>query len=57
MELDKMWYGLLLRVSKSTPLSHTELKALKIDEFFKLLITHTDQQREDKRNGRKNAKN
>jgi len=46
-----MWNGLLLRMAKSTPLTYTELKALKVDEFFKLLITHGEQQRED------NAKN
>ena len=49
-----MWNGLLLRLAKSTPITYTELKALSVDEFFKLLITHTDQVREDKdnRNGR-----
>jgi len=43
-----MWNGLILRMVKGTPLTYTELKAVSVDEFFKLLITHVDQQREDK---------
>lgn len=44
-----MWKGLLLRMAKSSPLTYTELKALPIDEFFSLLITHANQQKEDKK--------
>lgn len=44
-----MWNGLILRIAKSSPLTYTELKAINVDEFFKLLITHANQQREDKR--------
>jgi len=43
-----MWNGWLLRITKSSPLTYTELKALNVDEFFKLLMTHTEQQKEDK---------
>ena len=43
-----MWGGLILRMAKSSPLTYTELKALTVDEFFKLLVTHSDQQHEDK---------
>jgi hypothetical protein len=44
-----MWHGLLLRMTKATPLTYTELKALKVSEFFKLLIIHSEQQKEDKK--------
>ena len=45
-----MWNGLLLRLAESAPITYTELKALSVDEFFKLLITHTEHRKEDKQN-------
>jgi len=35
-------------VAKSSPITYTELKALRVDDFFKLLITNAAQQKEDK---------
>ena len=48
IEVDRLWNGLLLRLVKNSPISHSELKALNVDEFFKLLITHGEQVKEDK---------
>jgi len=38
----------MLRFVKNSPISYTELKALSVDEFFKLLITHGEQVKADK---------
>lgn len=43
-----------MRVAKSAPLTYGELKRLEVNEFFRLLITHVEQQKQDKnsRNGK-----